>query len=168
LLQNTPSHQALVGEFLLTPGMVKLGMKTAAQDRLWQLRQAAWSVDLRVGIITFRSPKGITATAPVQVVGSFYTGDGTWLWAWADPTLRPAVTLHARGLRDYRQRFEVVSLPTPKFAADKFQCWSFTVQAFELNAAEGAYRGHSGATFIYMTFGAASLSQELAADRSAE
>ena len=75
---------------------------TAAHDGIWQIGQAAWSIDQDAGTFTFASPKGIVATAPVQIVGTYNTQDGTWLWGWDNLSLEPSLTEHARELRGFR------------------------------------------------------------------
>src|SRR4051812_28372015 len=75
--------------------MFGLQTLTAAHDGMWQIGQAAWSVDQDEGTIKFTSPRGMIATAPVQFVGSYNTQDGTWLWAWDNPSLEAPLTEHA-------------------------------------------------------------------------
>ena len=65
------------------------GIKTAAHDGTWQLGKADWDIDQDAGTIVFTSPKGITATCPVQVIGTFNTEDDTWLWGWDHPSVDP-------------------------------------------------------------------------------
>ena len=60
------------------------GMKaaTAAHCGSWHLDQAErWSVDMDEGLIRFVLPDGMHASAPVQIVGTTNSDDGSFLWA---------------------------------------------------------------------------------------
>ncbi|WP_206107895.1 DUF6882 domain-containing protein [Paludisphaera rhizosphaerae] len=95
---------------------------TAAHDGMWQIGQAAWSVDQSEGTIVFTSPKGMIATAPVQFVGSYNTQDGTWLWGWANPSIEASLTEHARKVRSYGEEHGYDVLTRPKLECPENQC----------------------------------------------
>jgi hypothetical protein len=57
--------------------MEELRLKTAAHDGAWRLGEAAWNVDQETGTIVFTRSDGITATCPVQIIGTYNTEDGT-------------------------------------------------------------------------------------------
>jgi hypothetical protein len=65
-----------------------LQAQTAAHDGIWHIGRADWSVDQEAGTIVFSSPQGIRAVAPVQIIGSYNTDDGTWRCGHG-PTHRP-------------------------------------------------------------------------------
>jgi hypothetical protein len=125
---------------------------TAAHDGMWQIGQAAWTVDQDAGTITFDSPKGIRATAPVQIIGSYNTQDGTWLWGWDNPSLEAPLTEHARKVRAYGQEKGFDILTTRKLVCPEDQCWELAALACMLCEAQGAYRGPAGTARIFMTF----------------
>lgn len=101
--------------------MAALEILTGAHDRMWQIGQADWSVDQDVGTIVFNSPNGMIATAPVQIIGTYNTQDGTWLWGWDNPSLEPALTEHARKLRAYGQKRGYEVLTTRKLTCPEEQ-----------------------------------------------
>jgi len=139
--------------------MVGLQTLTAAHDGMWQIGQAAWSVDQDEGTITFTSPTGIIATAPVQIVGSYNTQDGTWLWGWDNPSLEAPLTEHARKVQSYGKEHGYEILTTPKLVCPEEQCWELAALACMLSGAQGAYRGPAGAVRVFMTFGKVKLSK---------
>jgi hypothetical protein len=139
--------------------MFGLQALTASHDGLWQIGQAAWSVDQDAGTITFTSPKGIIATAPVQFVGSYNTDDCTWLWAWSNPSLEPNLTEHAGKVRSFGLEHGYEILTTPKLTCPEEQCWELAALACMLAKAQGAYRGPAGAVRVFMTFGQVKLSK---------
>ena len=44
------------------------------------------------------------ATAPAQIVGTYNTANGTWLWAWDNPSINPNLTLNAEITREYGEK----------------------------------------------------------------
>src|SRR4029453_12764297 len=86
---------------MVARAMEELRIKTASFDRLFQLGQADWQLDQDAGTIVFTSPKGLVATAPAQIVGSFNLDDNTWLWSWDNPSVEPALTAHAKLAQRY-------------------------------------------------------------------
>ena len=130
---------------------------TAAHDGMWQISQAAWSVNQDEGLITFDSPTGIRATAPVQVVGSYDTQDSTWLWGWDNPSLEEPLTQHARKVQAYGHEQGIEIFTKPKFVCPEDQCWELAAFACMLCEAQGVYRGPAGTARVFMTFGSVSL-----------
>ena len=121
----------------------ELRHKTRTAVDLFQIDQARWDVDLDAGTIIFTSPKGLVATAPVQVVGTLNSVDSTWLWAWANSSLPEPVTRHAQTVREYGRKHHITELTERKFAVDEDEsdCWRFADVACYLGEAQGAYRG---------------------------
>jgi hypothetical protein len=99
------------------------------------------------------------ATAPVQVVGSYNTQDGTWLWGWDNPSLEAALTEHARKVRSFGEERGYEVLTTPKLACPESQCWELTALACMLAEGQGAYRGPAGTARVFVTFGEVTLSK---------
>jgi hypothetical protein len=59
----------------------ELELKTRNHLETWGLaRDGTWFVDLDTGIITFTTGRGWIVTAPLQVIGTYDTLDGSWLW----------------------------------------------------------------------------------------
>jgi hypothetical protein len=139
--------------------MAGLQAQTAAHDGLWQIGQAAWSVDQDQGTITFTSPKGLRAKAPVQIVGSYDTRDGTWLWGWENPSIAPTLTEHARKVRAYGQEKGFDVLTTPQLTCPEEQCWELAALACMLAEAQGAYRGPAGTARVFLAFGQVQLTK---------
>ncbi len=114
-------------------------------------------MDQDTGLITFTG-KQVTATAPVQIIGTCNTQDGTWLWGWDHPSVADALAEHARRVHEYGEQHGIAELTTRKLACDEMQAWAFTALACHLCEAQGAYRGPAGTALVYMTFGGVTLS----------
>ena len=126
---------------------------TAGHDGGWGLGQSQWSVDQDDGTIVFTTPKGLIATAPVQIVGTYNTDDHTWLWGWDHPSVAAPLAEHAKKVYAYGREHGYEVLTTRKLQCTEKQGWDFTALACRLADAQGGYRGPMGGTRIYMTFG---------------
>jgi hypothetical protein len=144
---------------LLAQSMEELRMKTGAHDGLWKLSEAAWAVDQDTGTIIFTSPDGTKATCPVQIIGTYNTADGTWLWGWDHPSVQPPLQEHARKVKAYGEAHGIERFTTRKIACTEDDAWEFTAVACKLADAQGAYRGPSGTARVFMTFGEVCLSK---------
>jgi hypothetical protein len=110
-------------------------------------------LDQDTGLITFTSPSGLAATAPAQIIGTYNTASGTWLWAWDNPSINPNLTLNAEIAREYGEKRGISDLTERKIATTEDKCWEFTALACKLCNDQGAYRGPAGATMVFITFG---------------
>jgi len=137
----------------------ELQLKTGAHDRLFQLGKAAWDVDQAAGTIVFTSPDGVRAVAPVQIVGTFNTGDSTWLWGWDHPSVEPPLAEHAKKMHAYGTAHGLAALTTRKLVCTERDCWDITALTCMICEGQGAYRGPSGPTRVFFTFGSVSLSK---------
>jgi hypothetical protein len=138
---------------IVEQSMEELRLKTAAHDAAWRLGEAAWDVDQDAGLIVFTRPDGITATCPVQIIGTYNTADGTWLWGWDHPSVVPALQDHAKQVRAFGEKHGVEKLTTKKLRCEEAEAWEFAALACKLCNAQGAYRGPADATMVFMTFG---------------
>jgi hypothetical protein len=142
---------------LLAQSMEELRLKTTAHDGSWHIGDAAWAVDQGERTIVFTTPQGIVATAPVQIIGSFNSDDGSWLWAWDNASVVPELQTHASTVYHYGEARSIDRLTTPKFDSSMEEAWEFTALACKLNDAQGAYSGPAGAMRVFMTFGEVTL-----------
>lgn len=142
---------------LLAQSLEELRLKTAAHDGMWHLGEADWSVNQDEGIIIFTSPNGFTAVCPVQIIGTYNTEDGTWLWGWDHPSIVPALRGHAHQVYAYGKTYKIARLTTRKLNCTEAEAWEFTALACKLCDAQGAYRGPAGATMVFMTYGQVAL-----------
>lgn len=116
-----------------------------------------WSVDLDKGVIQFTASTYV-ATAPVQVIGTYNTRDGTFLWAWDHPSIPEGRRTDAKLTRQFGELQKLSQYTTRKVSCTEGEAWQFTAVASYLAGANGTYRGTSGPTLIYMTFGKVTLS----------
>lgn len=136
----------------------ELKLKTAFAQETWGLGQGGqWAADLEAGTITFTNNKGLEITAPVQVVGTYNSADGTWLWGWDHPSVPEPVSHDARRVHDFGRKYRLEALTTRQIEADESDAWTFTALACHLAGAQGGYRGPAGTTYVFMTYGSVSI-----------
>lgn len=134
-----------------------LQLKTAAHDGTWGLGQADWNADLRAGTLTFTGER-MQAVTRVQVVGTYDTDSGTFLWGWDHPSVPESVAQAARAVLAFAQEHGLQGLQKRKVACTEDDAWAFTALAAQLTDAQGAYRGPVGPTLVFMTFSDVQLS----------
>lgn len=138
----------------------ELRLKSELHQETWGLGTGtSWAADLEAGTISFVNDKGWTITAPVQVIGTLNTADGTWLWGWDHPSAPDPVAQHARLVRAFGEKHGLGALTTRKIEATQEDGWEFTALACHLAGAQGGYRGPAGKTMVFMTFGEIEISK---------
>lgn len=139
----------------------EMQLRTQAAMDMWGLDTAAWDVDLNTGTITFTNDeKEIVVTAPVQVIGTYDTENGTWLWGWNHPSVSASLGEYARRVRDFGKQYGREALTTRKITASMDDAWEFTALACHLSEGQGGYRGVSGSTCIFMVYGSVTLNPQ--------
>lgn len=135
-----------------------LSALTNAHDATWRMGSASWDADLAAGTLTFTNDRGWNIVAPVQVVGTLNTADGTWLWGWDHPSVPEPLRHDAALVRDFGAAHGLEAFTTRHIEASEEDAWQFAALAAYLAKAQGAYRGPSGTTMIFMTFGTLTIS----------
>lgn len=137
---------------LLAQAREELALRTAGHDRLWGLADASWRLDQSERRLVFDALDGTTASADAQIVGTYDSEQGSWLWAWAHEGVAPPLRRHAERLRALGQQHGWPRLTEPQFDCTENEAWDFAALACKVCEAEGAYRGTDHAVLIFMTF----------------
>ena len=135
-----------------------LQAKTAAHDGSWGMGRAECNVDLLAGTIVFTN-ETFKATANVQVIGTYNTADGSFMWGWDHPSVPPHCAQHAQKVKDWAEQQGLSALLERIIYCSEEDAWMFTALGAELADAQGAYRGPTGQALVYMTFGEVTLTQ---------
>jgi len=144
---------------LLDQSMEELRLKTSAHVAIARLGQAEkWNLDQDQGDLVFTLPDMIV-TCPAQIIGSYDSRGRTWMWAWANPSIADNLKRDALKVKAYGLEHRVGRLTTAEWVGDETEAWKMTALAVMLCAAQGAYRGPAGTTFVFMTFGPVRLSK---------
>ncbi len=138
-----------------------------------KLQRAAW--DQRTGKLTFADSAGATQVeAEIQMVGSLSKTKGTWMWAWANPSVRGPLKTGAQTVRRYGQQYRIRPLTTREMPAKTDDAWKMTALSARVLNAQGAYHteDEDGITYMVITSigrpGAAIDSLAAAADTLAD
>ena len=135
-----------------------LAQQTAAHAAAWHFgEEETWSADLDAGTVVFKFAKGVTATAPIQVIGTYNNADGTFLWGWDHPSVPEPLRKHALLARKWGQENKVEDFVSRKVKCSENEAWGFAAAANRLAGANGVYRGPSGSTLVFMTLGEVKL-----------
>ncbi|MCU6618292.1 hypothetical protein H4P35_14545 [Achromobacter sp. 77] len=133
---------------------------TAAHCATWHLDEAEqWSVDMDSERIVFQLPGGVVASAPVQIIGTSNSDDGSFLWGWDHPSVPAELAEHAQLALAFGRAHGLTAYTTRKIICDDSQAWEFAAVAMRLGEATGTYRAQASDTAqVWMTFGQVSLS----------
>jgi hypothetical protein len=117
-----------------------------------KLQRAAW--DQRTGKLTFVDSAGDTRVeAEIQMVGSLSKTKGTWMWAWANPSVRGPLKTGAQTVRRYGQQYRIRRLTTKEMPAKTDDAWKMTALSARVLNAQGAYHteDEDGITYMVIT-----------------
>jgi hypothetical protein len=131
-----------------------LRTQTAAHASMWHLgEEESWSADQETGRIAFTFSDGTIAEADMQIVGTYNTEDGTFLWGWDHPSIEEPLRDHAKLAKVFGEQHGLAHYTERKIECTEDEAWEFTAVAARLGNANGAYRGPAGTALVYMTFG---------------
>ena len=157
-IDNPPADE-LEYPALIERSVEDLRLKTAAHAGAWGLGKTdRWDLDQKDGRLIFTS-KTLTVAGPAQIIGTYSTQTGTWLWAWDHPSVLPPLQFNARRVREYGEKHGIQALTTRKIECSESEAWEFTALACYLCGAQGAYRGPAGTALVFMTFDEVKLSK---------
>lgn len=139
-------------EQLVEVSMAELRLKTEAALGVGVDGFDRWDLDQAEGDIVFSNADGYSATAKAQIIGSFNAVDGSWLWAWDNPSIEPDLTLDAQRVRAYGRQHGLPKLTDAKWFGTEEDAWEMAAIAAYLCEAQGAYRGPAGTTFVFITY----------------
>ena len=148
-------------EFLLRASMEQLMTKTQAHQAAWDFgSEEEWILDQDAGELSFKFP-GRSTLAPVQIIGTYNTQTGVWLWAWANPLIANHMKQDALQLKAYGEQWGIQRLTTAEWTGQESDCWYMAALACQLCNREGAYRGPAPDCHTLMVFGEVQHNPEL-------
>ena len=111
-----------------------------------------FEVDMDAGSIAFTDASRVV-TAPIQVIGTYNTLDGTFLWAWDHPFIPEALAIDAQVVRTFGRRHQLPLYTTRMVECTEGDAWGFTAVALYLSGAQAAYRAPYRTTIMFVTLG---------------
>jgi hypothetical protein len=157
--EGLEDRMALAPDVLIARSHEEAAFRTGVMKDLYKIGSGGrWDADLEAGTITFTND-GLVVTAPVQVIGTYITKDGTWLWGWDHSSVPPPVAETAKLLLAYGKKHGLERITTRKISCSEEEAWELTSMASTLSGAQGLYRGPAGTTLVFMTFGTVTLAK---------
>ena len=89
----------------------------------------------------------------MQIIGTYNTDDGTFLWGWDHPSVQEPLRVHAKLARTFGEQHKLSNFTERTVKCTEDEAWEFAAVAARLGNANGAYRGPAGSALVYMTFG---------------
>lgn len=147
--RQTPNSQN--ADQFIEKCFTELQQQTPRQHEKWNLATSSYDVDLHAGKIYFTSPDKKKLEADIQVVGTYNTLDGSFMWGWDHPSVPEGLQKTARaakewGMQNMQDIFlaHVVNVP-------ENMAWFFLGVALKLSNADTVYRAKLGTTYVYLT-----------------
>ncbi len=160
---NVASHQEEIpvdSHQFIHQSVEGLRTQTSAHAASWHLgEEANWAADQDTGRIKFTFADGTIAEADLQIVGTYNTEDGTFLWGWDHPSVAEPLRKHASLAKEFGHKHRLSKFTERIVKCSEDDAWEFTALAARLGKANGAYRGPAGTALVYMTFGEINLSR---------
>ena len=144
---------------MMERAQVNLQTKTASHQAVWDFGKAArWDLNQDNGVLVFTYPDK-TVTCDAQIIGSFDKSQGTWLWAWDNPSVAANLTKASKQLLEYGKQHGFEKLTRAEWKATEQDAWDMAALATLICQAQGAYRGPAGDVYVFMTFGAPKITK---------
>ena len=103
-------------------------------------RHERWDWDLDIGRLVFSTGGVPGVVTAFECVGSVSTVSNTWLWSWANFSIRENVRSRIIKVRDMGESEQFPRLTTAKWSATEHDGWHMAAVAARLLGAVGAYR----------------------------
>lgn len=134
--------------------LVWLQERTSAESKVWAIgTEQNWNADLDEGWLRWTFADGRVMQAEVQVVGTYNTADGTFLWGWDHPSVPVSLRRAANLAQALGAKENFLRLTSRTVACTEGDAWQFAALAAQLDDATGAYRGNANGTWVYMAYG---------------
>ena len=150
-LVDPPS--ALADSTFQQQALQSLQTQTANNSKAWGLgTETQWNLEMDTGTLRFTFADGRVLVAPVQVVGTYNSTNGTFLWGWDHPSVPEPLRRAAQRVHDYGEAHGIEAFTTRSTTCRESDAWGYAAVAAKLDEAGGAYRGDAGGTWVYMVF----------------
>ena len=152
---ETPEFKAL-----LEGSMEGLRLQTEAHQGTWRLgKSERWDFSQHTAELVFTFPDMIVR-APAQIIGSFDSREGSWMWAWGNTSIADSLARDSVRVREYGKQHGIRRLTTAGWSGEEMDGWNMAALANRLCESNGVYRGPTGTTFVFFTFGKVQLTKK--------
>lgn len=154
LLAVSSSSFAAAEPDYIQESLTGLQAQTAAHSQSWNFgSEENWAADLEMGTVTFTFSNGNVATTDIQVVGTYNTEDGSFLWAWDHPSIPDRLRKHSLLAKKWGKKNRQLNFTERKVHCTEKEAWEFAAVTNRLANANGVYRGPAGSALVFFTLG---------------
>lgn len=152
------AHPVLASEDSLSPCLREACDWLICQN-IWLAREQGlglernYEIDLDTGLLTLKFAGSREIVARAQFLGSFDPCDGSFKWAWANPSIRSALCDDARCAKAEGERLGVATLTTPNQTIVFEDLIPLLALAARTGGSDGVYRGRvNGWISVFISF----------------
>src|SRR5215472_2451730 len=99
---ETPEFKAF-----LESSMEGLRLQTEAHQGTWRFgKSERWDFSQDTSELVFTFPD-MVVSAPAQMIGSFDSGEGSWMWAWANSSIVESLRRDSVRVREYGEQHRI-------------------------------------------------------------
>jgi hypothetical protein len=139
--------------------MQELQLKTEAATGWGLGKFDRWDFDQDKGILVFSNHDGYTAKCNAQIVGSYSSTDGSWQWAWANPSIDEKLKADSLKVKNYGETNGFEKLTEAEWQGAETDAWDMAAITCKICGDQGVYRGPASDTlFVFFSFGPVQLS----------
>ena len=109
-----------------------------------------WDINQEDGLLIFSNQGVPKLTCSVVFLGSFSEVTETWLWGWANATIKDELSEPALKIREYGIQHDIPEFCYPKIAVTEQEAWGIGAIGCRILDGMGIYRGPAGNGFILM------------------
>src|SRR5262249_42726960 len=121
---ETPDFRAFV-----EGSMEGLRLQTEAHQGTWHFgEEERWDFTQDTGEIVFTYPSTVVR-APAQVIGTFDSTAGTWMWAWANSSISDSLARDSVRVREYGEQHGIRRLTSASWPGEETDGWRMAALA---------------------------------------
>lgn len=140
-------------ETLLLQGRELIEQTSCAHSERWGLGAARrWVLGQDVGRVTW-SFEDHVASAPAQLLGSWNSKVGTFVWSWDNETIQAPLCATAQAVREVGAENGVSALATSPLKLEEGQVLDLVALAFRVGGCTGLFHPYDGQLATYIAFG---------------
>ena len=137
-------------EKLIDTAMAEFGTKASHLNDEYKLgNYERWDMLQDTGKLVFSDNGTSKVIATVQILGSYSTYSGTWMWSWANDSVSNLNKQDIGKIKDYGEKNQFKELTTAQWKCPENYGWTLTSVAGYLLKAKGAYRGDIPDGIVY-------------------
>jgi hypothetical protein len=144
---------------LLLEGQAAITRTTQEHSERWGLGSARrWVLDQGDGRIVW-SFEDHVASAPAQILGSWNSEVGSFVWSWDNASVADALCVTASDVRAYGAEHGIGALTSSPLELDEGRVRDLVALAFRIGRCTGLYAHFDGTLASYITFGEVTLEE---------